>query len=122
MKEGAALPCTGSPRPGDAWLVRAGRPLNLAFHSFEARHACNRAASSSSGIGLWAYLAVFAATAAGYMGIPIIGTAATGAAAGPAGRLNPGSPGISRVPARASPRWKRPAGDERSPAWVRACM
>ena len=81
MKEGAALPCTGSPRPGDAWLVRAGRPLNLAFHSFEARHACNRAASSSSGIGLWAYLAVFAATAAGYMGIPIIGTAAIGAAA-----------------------------------------
>jgi Bacterial regulatory proteins, luxR family len=37
MKEGAALPCTGSPRPGDAWLVRVGRPLNLAFHSFEAR-------------------------------------------------------------------------------------
>jgi F0F1-type ATP synthase membrane subunit c/vacuolar-type H+-ATPase subunit K len=58
----------------------AGRPLNLAFHSFEARHACNRAASSSSGIGLWAYLAVFAATAAGYMAIRI-GTAAIGAAA-----------------------------------------
>jgi hypothetical protein len=28
------------------------------------------AASSSSGIGIWAYLAVFAATAAGYMGTP----------------------------------------------------
>jgi membrane protein DedA with SNARE-associated domain len=39
------------------------------------------AASSSSGIGIWAYLAVFAAAAAGYMGIPIIGTAAIGAAA-----------------------------------------
>ncbi len=39
------------------------------------------AASSSSGIGIWAYLAVFAATAAGYMGIPIIGSAAIGAAA-----------------------------------------
>jgi hypothetical protein len=75
--------------------VGAGRPLNLAFHSFEARHACNRAASSSSGIGLWAHLAVFAATAAGYRDIPIIGTAATGAVAGPAGRLNPGSPGVA---------------------------
>jgi membrane protein DedA with SNARE-associated domain len=39
------------------------------------------AASSSSGIGIWAYLAVFAATAAGYMGIPIIGSAAIGVAA-----------------------------------------
>ena len=39
------------------------------------------AASSSTGIGIWAYLAVFAATAAGYMGVPIIGTAAIGAAA-----------------------------------------
>jgi membrane protein DedA with SNARE-associated domain len=39
------------------------------------------AASSGSGIGIWAYLAVFAATAGGYMGIPIIGTAAIGAAA-----------------------------------------
>ena len=39
------------------------------------------AASSSSGIGIWAYLAVFAAAAAGYMGIPFIGTAAIGAAA-----------------------------------------
>ena len=39
------------------------------------------AASSSSGIGIWAYLAVLAAAAAGYMGIPFIGTAAIGAAA-----------------------------------------
>jgi len=39
------------------------------------------AAGSSSGTGIWAYLAVFAATAAGYMGIPLIGTAAIGAAA-----------------------------------------
>ena len=39
------------------------------------------AASSSSGTGIWAYLAVFAASAAGYMGIPLIGTAAIGAAA-----------------------------------------
>jgi hypothetical protein len=74
--------------------VGAGRPLNLAFHSFEARHACNRAASSSSGIGLWAYLAVFAAIAAGYRDIPIIGTAATGAVAGPAVRLNRDLPGL----------------------------
>lgn len=39
------------------------------------------AASSSSGTGIWACLAVFAATAAGYMGIPLIGTAAIGTAA-----------------------------------------
>ena len=39
------------------------------------------AAGSSSGTGIWAYLAVFAASAAGYMGIPLIGTAAIGAAA-----------------------------------------
>jgi membrane protein DedA with SNARE-associated domain len=38
------------------------------------------AASSGSDVGIWAYLAVFAA-AAGYMGVPIIGTAAIGAAA-----------------------------------------
>ncbi len=39
------------------------------------------AASSSGGIGTWAYLAAFAATAAGYMGIPFTGTVAIGAAA-----------------------------------------
>ena len=39
------------------------------------------AASSSSGTSIWAYLAVFAASAAGYMGIPFIGTAAIAAAA-----------------------------------------
>jgi len=55
------------------------------YHPMPLRFRC-----SSSGIGIWAYRAVFAATAAGYMGIPIIGTAATGAVAGPAGRLNPG--------------------------------
>jgi hypothetical protein len=32
----------GSPRLRDALLVRAGRQLNLAFHSFETRHAPNR--------------------------------------------------------------------------------
>ena len=31
--------------------------------------------------GIWAYLVAFAATAAGYMGIPFTGTAAIGAAA-----------------------------------------
>ena len=39
------------------------------------------AASSSGGIGTWAYLAAFAATAAGYMGIPFTGTVAIGTAA-----------------------------------------
>jgi hypothetical protein len=43
------------------------------------------------------------------------GARPSGAVADAAERLNPGSPGISRVPARASPRWKRPAGDDRSP-------
>ena len=46
------------------------------YHPMPLRFRC-----SSSGIGIWAYRAVFAATAAGYMGIPIIGTAAIGAAA-----------------------------------------
>ena len=39
------------------------------------------AATASGGIGTWAYLAAFAATAAGYMGIPLTGTAAIGTAA-----------------------------------------
>ena len=39
------------------------------------------AASSSGGIGTWAYLAAFAATAAGYMGIPFTGTVVIGTAA-----------------------------------------
>ena len=47
------------------------------------------AASSGGGIGIWAYLAAFAATAAGYMGIPFTGTAAIGtAAAASQGQLN----------------------------------
>jgi membrane protein DedA with SNARE-associated domain len=48
------------------------------------------AASSSSALGVWAYLAVFAAAAFGYMGIPFIGAAAIGFAAVLAsqGRLN----------------------------------
>ncbi len=60
----------------------AGRQLNLAVHSFKARvmHAI-AAAGSGGGIGIWAFLAAFAATAAGYMGIPFTGTAAIGAAA-----------------------------------------
>jgi hypothetical protein len=51
MKEGAAMLCSESPRLRDARLVPAGRQLNPAFHSFKARHAPNRRASSSSGIG-----------------------------------------------------------------------
>jgi membrane protein DedA with SNARE-associated domain len=39
------------------------------------------AASSSSAPGIWAYVAVFAAAAAGYMGVPLIATAVIGAAA-----------------------------------------
>lgn len=39
------------------------------------------ATGSSSAPGIWAYLAVFAAAAAGYMGVPIIATAVIGAAA-----------------------------------------
>ena len=39
------------------------------------------AAGSGGGIGIWAFLAAFAATAAGYRGIPFTGTAAIGAAA-----------------------------------------
>ena len=39
------------------------------------------AGSSADGPGVWAYLAILAATAAGYMGVPFIGTAAIGAAA-----------------------------------------
>jgi membrane-associated protein len=48
------------------------------------------AAGSPSALGGWAYLAVFAAAAAGYMGIPLIGTAVIGGAAVLAsqGRLN----------------------------------
>ena len=48
------------------------------------------AASSSGGVGIWAYLAVFAATAAGYMGIPFVGTAAvcTAAVLASQGQLN----------------------------------
>jgi membrane protein DedA with SNARE-associated domain len=47
-------------------------------------------AGSASVLGVWAYLAVFAAAAAGYMGIPFIGTAVIGFAAVLAsqGRLN----------------------------------
>jgi membrane protein DedA with SNARE-associated domain len=37
--------------------------------------------SSTNGPVLWAYLVVLVATAAGYMGIPLVGTAALGAAA-----------------------------------------
>ena len=44
-------------------------------------HVLAGADSSTHRLGLWAYLAVFAATAAGYMGVPFIGTAAIGAAA-----------------------------------------
>lgn len=39
------------------------------------------AASSVSALGFWAYLAIFAAAAAGYLGIPLIGTAVIGGAA-----------------------------------------
>ena len=48
------------------------------------------AAGSGGGIGIWAFLAAFAATAAGYRGIPFTGTATIGAAAVLAiqGRLN----------------------------------
>ena len=41
-KEGAAVPCRGSSRRGDARLERAARLLNLASHSFEAAHVLNR--------------------------------------------------------------------------------
>jgi hypothetical protein len=43
-----------------------------------------------SALGIWAYLALFVAAAAGYMGIPVIGTAVIGFAAVLAsqGRLN----------------------------------
>ena len=37
--------------------------------------------SSANSPGVWAYVAVFAATVAGYMGVPFIGTAAIGVAA-----------------------------------------
>src|SRR5215469_12023571 len=48
------------------------------------------AAGSSSAVGVWAYLAVFAAAAAGYMGVPLVATAVIGAAAVAAsqGQLN----------------------------------
>ena len=39
------------------------------------------AAGSSSAPGVWAYLVIFAAAAAGYMGVPVVATAAIGAAA-----------------------------------------
>jgi membrane protein DedA with SNARE-associated domain len=39
------------------------------------------AAGSPSAVGVWAYLAVFAAAAAGYMGVPLIATAVIGGAA-----------------------------------------
>jgi len=39
------------------------------------------AAGTSSPVGAWAYLAVFAAAAAGYMGVPLVATAVIGAAA-----------------------------------------
>jgi len=39
------------------------------------------ATGSSSAPGIWAYVAVFAAAAAGYMGVPLIATAVIGAAA-----------------------------------------
>src|SRR5215469_14914438 len=39
------------------------------------------AGSSANGPGVWTYLAILAATAAGYMGVPFVGTAAIGAAA-----------------------------------------
>jgi len=47
-------------------------------------------AGSSDAVGFWAYLVVFAAAAAGYMGIPLIGTVVIGFAAVLAsqGRLN----------------------------------
>ena len=44
-------------------------------------HVLAAAGSSANGPGVWAYLAILAATAAGYMGVPFIGTAAIGAAA-----------------------------------------
>ncbi len=48
------------------------------------------AASSSGGVGIRAYLAVFAATAAGYMGVPFVGAAAvcTAAVLASQGQLN----------------------------------
>ena len=48
------------------------------------------AAGSPSAVGAWAYLAVFAAAAAGYMGVPLVATAVIGAAAVAAsqGQLN----------------------------------
>ena len=44
-------------------------------------HVLAAAGSSADSPGVWAYLAILAATAAGYMGVPFIGTAAIGAAA-----------------------------------------
>jgi membrane protein DedA with SNARE-associated domain len=48
------------------------------------------AAGTPEALGVWAYLALFAAAAAGYMGVPVIGTAVIAAAAVLAsqGRLN----------------------------------
>jgi len=39
------------------------------------------AASSAGALGIWAYVAVFAAAALGYLGIPFVGAAAIGFAA-----------------------------------------
>src|SRR5215469_9450090 len=44
-------------------------------------HVLAAADGSADGPGIWAYLAILAATAAGYMGVPVIGTAVIGAAA-----------------------------------------
>jgi membrane-associated protein len=44
-------------------------------------HVLAAADSSANSPGAWAYLVILAATAAGYMGVPFIGTAAIGAAA-----------------------------------------
>lgn len=53
-------------------------------------HVLAVAGSSANDPGAWAYLAILAATVAGYMGVPFIGTAAIGAAAvfASQGRLN----------------------------------
>ena len=64
------------------------------------------AAGSGGGMGIWAYLAAFAATAAGYTGIPFTGAVAIGAAAAASqGQLN-----IAAVLIGGGPMSTRPAG------------
>ena len=62
MTDDAAMPCTGSPRLAGTRLVRAGRHINAASHSFEARGAGQAGGGRAADL-VWCCLLAFPGSA-----------------------------------------------------------